>query len=868
MFPVIATNLFRRAAKCWESRRTAATIISGTKISQHVTERLKKDVVEMNQQLPGFRPGLVVLQIGINANHIRLPKMATEDEVLQSITMFNEDPDVHGLIVQLPLDSINPINTEKVTNAVNPDKDVDGLNSVNAGKLARGDLHNCFIPCTPHGCMELLKHAGVSVAGKNAVVIGRSKIVGAPMHDLLMWNHATVTCCHSKTPDLSAEVKRADIVVVGAGKAELLKGEWIKEGAVVIDVGINHIPDSSRPSGVRVVGDVHYPSAKERAGLITPVPGGVGPMTVAMLMENTVRSAQKFLQMYRPGKWSVTYTKLKPHRPWASDAWISQCAARKPILQLAKEIGLFSKEMERYDRSRARVSLDVLQRLDKQPEGKYVAVTGITSAAQAEGRSTVALGLAQALGAHLKVNAFACVRQPSLRHWLGVRGAADGGGCSQISMEEDLFGLLVPVRDDLRAFSSSQLKRLQRLGIEKSDPFTLNHDEIRCLVRLDINPDKRVDRASLNSELRAIMSLSRSVEDMKDRLARMVVAYSTSGEPVTTDDLGVSEVLCLVLKETLKPCLMQTLEGTPVFLHITPSTDIPWSSPSIMADKMALKLVGPHGFVVTETPDFENFLSITCRSSGLRPHVLVFVTSVRALKICGDGAGAQNLELLKRGCAHLQRRLEKARTYGVPLVVAVNTFSCDTEVEVEVVCDQARRFGAVEAVQCRSWSEGGAGALELAHGVQRAAEIQSTVHFPYELQMSVKEKMRRAAWQMFGAEDVELSAEAEEKLDLYVKQGFGNYPVCISHVRNDADVKVVPISDIQAFAGAGFLCCQPNMVSFTPISHTHTHPHTHTHTHTHTCSTVKIFQICVCVVVCEGGGVTLVYVSISEGACP
>ncbi|KAF7690591.1 C-1-tetrahydrofolate synthase, cytoplasmic isoform X2 [Silurus meridionalis] len=880
MFPVIATNLFRRAAKCWESRRTTATIISGTKISQHVTERLKKDVAEMNQQLPGFRPGLVVLQvgdrddsnlyismklkaaarIGINANHIRLPKMATEDEVLQSIRMFNEDPDVHGLIVQLPLDSINPINTEKVTNAVNPDKDVDGLNSVNAGKLARGDLHNCFIPCTPHGCMELLKHAGVSVAGKNAVVIGRSKIVGAPMHDLLMWNHATVTCCHSKTPDLPAEVKRADIVVVGAGKAELLKGEWIKEGAVVIDVGINHIPDSSRPSGVRVVGDVHYPSAKERAGLITPVPGGVGPMTVAMLMENTVRSAQKFLQMYRPGKWSVTYTKLKPDKPWASDAWISQCAARKPILQLAKEIGLFSKETERYDRSRARVSLDVLQRLDKQPEGKYVAVTGITSAAQAEGRSTVALGLAQALGAHLKVNAFACVRQPSLRHWLGVRGAADGGGCSQISMEEanflfpdteavsassgfitdtietfchyqdklsdqDLFGLLVPVRNDLRAFSSSQLKRLQRLGIEKSDPFTLNHDEIRCLVRLDINPDKRMDRASLNSELRAIVSLSRSVEDMKDRLARMVVAYSTSGEPVTTDDLGVSEVLCLVLKETLKPCLMQTLEGTPVFLHITSSTDVPWSSPSIIADKMALKLVGPQGFVVTETPDCENFLSITCRFSGLRPHVLVFVTSVRALKMCGDGAGAQisacfsssdqytkqNVELLKRGCAHLQRRLEKARTYGVPLVVAVNTFSCDTEMEVEVVCDQARSFGAVEAVQCRSWSEGGAGALELAHGVQRAAEIQSTVHFPYQLQMSVKEKMRRAARQMFGAEDVELSAEAEEKLDLYVKQGFGNYPVCISHVRNDADVKVVPISDIQAFAGAGFLCCQPNM---------------------------------------------------------
>ncbi|XP_034169736.2 C-1-tetrahydrofolate synthase, cytoplasmic isoform X1 [Pangasianodon hypophthalmus] len=887
MFPVIAINLRRRAVKCWESRRTVATVISGNKISQHVMERLKKDVAEMNRQLPGFRPGLVVLQvgdrddsnlyismklkaaarIGINANHIRLPKTATEDEVLQSIQLFNEDPDVHGLIVQLPLDSINPINTEKVTNAVDPDKDVDGLCSVNAGKLARGDLQNCFIPCTPNGCMELLKHTGVSVSGRKAVVIGRSKIVGAPMHDLLVWNHATVTCCHSKTPDLPAEVKMADILVVGTGKAEMLKGEWIKEGAVVIDIGINYIPDNSRPSGMRVVGDVHYPSAKERAAYITPVPGGVGPMTVAMLMENTVKSAKKFLQMYRPGKWNVLYTKLKPQKPQPSDVQISHCAARKPIHQLAKEIGLFSKEIQSYDRSRVRVSLDVLKRLDKQPDGKYVAVTGITSTPLTEGRRTVTLGLAQALGGHLKVNAFACVRQPSLQHCLGVRGAVVGGGYSQISMKEAsfkftgdseaisassglitdtitaychyqaklsdqaLFDLLVPVRDDHRAFSSSQLKRLQRLGVEKSDPSTLTQDEIRCLVRLDINPDVKTDRASLDSEIMAVVSLSRSVDDLQDRLAQIVVANSTSGEPITTEDLGVSSVVGLLLKESLKPCLVQTLEGTPVFLHISPLADVAWGSPSIMADKMALKLVGPQGFVVTETPHCENFFSITCRSSGLRPHVLVIVTSVRALKTCGGGprvtAGfplpeqyskqVKNLELLEKGCAHLKRRLETARACGVPVVVAVNTFSCDTEPEVEMVCNQARRFGAVEAVQCSSWSEGGAGALELARSVQSAAEIQSTLHFPYELQMPVIDKMRKAARQMFGAEDVELSAEAKEKLELYIKQGFGHYPVCIteSHIcmSNEAEVKVVPISDIQAYAGAGFLRFVPNMKS-------------------------------------------------------
>ncbi|KAK9956503.1 hypothetical protein ABG768_014234 [Culter alburnus] len=335
MFALTASVLRRGALRYRDSQCTMATIVSGNKTSQQVKERLKKEVAEMKTQFPGFRPGLVVLQvgdrddsnlyismklkaaaeIGINANHIRLPETATEDEVLQRILAVNENPAVHGLIVQLPLDSINPINTEKVTNAVAPEKDVDGLTSINAGKLSRGDLGDCFIPCTPNGCMELISQTGVSVMGKNAVVIGRSKIVGAPMHDLLLWNHATVTTCHSKTLNLAEQVGRADILVVGAGRAEMVKGEWVKEGAVVIDCGINHIPDRSKASGKRVVGDVHYPSAKERAGYITPVPGGVGPMTVAMLMKNTVESAKRFLQTYTPGKWNIMYTKKKPQEP-------------------------------------------------------------------------------------------------------------------------------------------------------------------------------------------------------------------------------------------------------------------------------------------------------------------------------------------------------------------------------------------------------------------------------------------------------------------------------------------------------------------------------------------------------------------------
>ncbi|XP_033846346.1 C-1-tetrahydrofolate synthase, cytoplasmic-like [Periophthalmus magnuspinnatus] len=299
-----------------EDQRLIATVVSGNKTARQVKQRLLVQVEQMQTQFSGFRPGLVVLQvgsrddsnlyissklkaaaeIGINAKHIRLPSTTSQDEVLRTVLGLNEDPEVHGVIVQLPLDSERPMDQDLITNAVSPLKDVDGLSCVNAGRLSRGELSDCFLPCTPQGCMELIAQTGVSVVGKQAVVIGRSKIVGAPMHDLLLWNHATVTVCHSRTRDLPKQVSRAEILVVGMGRAEMVRGEWIKEGAVVIDCGINHVPDDSRPSGKRVVGDVHYASANQRAGFLTPVPGGVGPMTVAMLMQNTVISAQRFLQ--------------------------------------------------------------------------------------------------------------------------------------------------------------------------------------------------------------------------------------------------------------------------------------------------------------------------------------------------------------------------------------------------------------------------------------------------------------------------------------------------------------------------------------------------------------------------------------------
>ncbi|CAG10709.1 unnamed protein product, partial [Tetraodon nigroviridis] len=874
----------------------------------------------MKVKNPSFSPGLVVLQvgdrddsnlyismklkaaaeIGITATHMRLPKTATEDEVLHSIKEVNENSSVHGLIVQLPLDSIHKIDTERVTNAVAPEKDVDGLTSINAGKLSRGDLGDCFIPCTPNGCMELIKQTGVSVAGKRAVVIGRSKIVGAPMHDLLLWSHATVTTCHSKTADLAGEVGRADILVVGIGKAEMVKGEWIKKGAVVIDCGINHVPDDSRPSGKRVVGDVHYASAKEQAGFITPVPGGVGPMTVAMLMANTVLSAKRFLESHQAGKWNISYTKLNLQKPVPSDIVISRSCVPKPIDHFATEVGLLSDEVELFGTTKAKVRLNIIQRLQAQPDGKYVVVTGITPTPLGEGKSTTTVGLVQAMGAHMKLNVFACVRQPSQGPTFGIKGGAAGGGYSQvIPMEEfnlhltgdihaitaannlvaaavdarmfhestqsdkALYNRLVPLSGGERKFSPIQINRLRKLGIEKTDPSSLTEEEVTRFSRLDIDPStvtwQRVldtnDRflrkitigqsptekgytreaqfdITVASEIMAVLALTTSLEDMRQRLARMVVATSRSGQPITTEDLGVSGALTVLMKDAIKPNLMQTLEGNPVFVHAGPFANIAHGNSSILADKIALKLVGPEGYVVTEAGfgadiGMEKFFNIKCRYSGLRPHVVVLVATVRALKMHGGGptvtAGMplpkeyidENLQLLEKGCSNMKKQIQNAQHFGVPVVVAVNAFKTDTEAELALVCSIAKAAGAFDAVRCTHWAEGGAGAVALGQAVQRASEAPSNFRFLYDLELPITDKIRTIAQKIYGADDIELLPEAQQKVERYSKQGFGSLPVCMAKTHlslsHEADRKgvptgfVLPIRDIRASAGAGFL---------------------------------------------------------------
>lgn len=290
-------------------RRNMAVIISGKEVADEIRSKLRDRV----DNLP-VKPKLAIVQvggrsdsdvyirmkmqfaesIGAQAELFKLPRDVTEGELASTVKQLNEDEKVHGIITQLPFDCENKIDSDKIVNLINPSKDVDGLCAFNAGKLLHGEMNtSSFIPCTPNGCLELIKKSGVKIEGTQSVVIGRSKIVGSPMAQLLVWNNSTVTICHSKTKNLEEICRQADILVAAVGRPEMVKKSWIKPGAVVIDCGINVIPDPSKKSGTRLVGDVDFQECKEVASAITPVPGGVGPMTVAMLISNTVESASR-----------------------------------------------------------------------------------------------------------------------------------------------------------------------------------------------------------------------------------------------------------------------------------------------------------------------------------------------------------------------------------------------------------------------------------------------------------------------------------------------------------------------------------------------------------------------------------------------
>ncbi|NWI95348.1 C1TM protein, partial [Pitta sordida] len=797
-------------------------------------------------------------------------------QIVSEILRLNEDPNVHGLALDLP----ESLCSSKVLNTVKPEKDVDGLSSVNVGRLVHGDVPDCLVSPTACAVMELLEDLG----GKTVVLVGADGAVGAALQSMLQRKGAVVVSCQWKAPQLQNELRHADVVVFGSMKPDDVPVSGIKPETTIISCYHN------LPSDKYSVGQQNNPAAENT----------VSSLAIAMRMQNMVKTMEQWIQSRQYRKWDLHCLKLQPLSPVPSDIEISRAQTPKAVDVLAKEIGLLTDEIEIYGRTKAKVRLSLLERLKDQPDGKYVLVAGITPTPLGEGKSTVTLGLVQALTAHLNINSFACLRQPSQGPTFGVKGGAAGGGYAQvIPMEEfnlhltgdihaitaannllaaaidarilhestqsdkSLYNRLVPVVNGMRAFSPIQLARLRRLGINKTDPETLTEEEASKFARLDIDPStitwQRVvdtnDRflrkitvgqantekgfvrqaqfdIAVASEIMAILALSTSLQDMKERLGKIVVANDKKGEPVTAEDLGVTGALAVLMKDAIKPTLMQSLEGTPVFVHAGPFANIAHGSSSVLADKIALKLVGEKGFVVTEAGfgadiGMEKFFNIKCRASGLVPSVVVLVATVRALKMHGGGpsvtAGAplkkeyteENLQLVADGCCNLQKQIQITQLFGVPVVVALNVFKTDSPAEVDLVCKIAKESGAFDAVPCNHWSAGGRGAVKLAQAVEKAANQKNNFKFLYNMELPIAEKIRIIAQKVYGAQDIELSPAAQSQVDRYTQLGFGNLPICmakthlsLSHQPEKKGVPtgfILPISNVRASIGAGFI---------------------------------------------------------------
>ncbi len=592
---------------------------------------------------------------------------------------------------------------------------------------------------------------------------------------------------------------------------------------------------------------------------------------------------------------------VKPVKPVPSDIDIAQATELLPIVAIAKQLGLGEGDLDLYGKHKAKIHLDVLDRIKDRPLGRYVDVTAITPTPLGEGKTTTTVGLSQALGAHLGIKVITVVRQPSMGPTFGIKGGAAGGGYSQIVPMEDfnlhltgdihavtvahdllaaaidarilheyyqddekLFGAFCPAdKQGQRRFSPTMFRRLRKLGIDKTDPAALTPEEKRRMFRLDIDPasitwnrvidvnDRFLRRIkiglgpeelglaretgydiSVASEIMAILALTTGMADMRERLGRMVIGTSRSGEAVSAEDLGVAGALTVLMKDAIMPNLMQTIENTPAIVHAGPFANIAHGNSSIIADQIALRLVGKDGFVVTESGfgadcGMEKFMNIKCRASGLVPSCVVIVATIRALKMHGGGpkvlAGRplapeytdENLGLLGNGLPNLVAHIKNAIGFGVPVVVAVNRFTSDTDAEIEMVRQSALGAGAEDAVMSDHWAEGGAGAVALARAVIAASGKKGNFHFLYPLEWDIKKKIETIATQIYGASAVDYEPAAEAKIELYTRLGYANLPICMAKTHlslshNPAWKGVpknyrLPVRDIKASVGAGFL---------------------------------------------------------------
>ena len=528
-----------------------------------------------------------------------------------------------------------------------------------------------------------------------------------------------------------------------------------------------------------------------------------------------------------------------------SDIEIAQAAKLRPITEIAKEIGINEDELELYGKYKAKIDLSILKRLESKPNGKYIDVTAITPTPLGEGKTVTTIGLSLGL-AKIGKKVSTCIRQPSLGPVFGIKGGAAGGGFSQVVPMED-FNLhltgdvhAVGLAHNLcAAFLDNHIYKGNKLNIDIDNILwrrvmdvsdrALRNIEIGLGGKQDGIPRKSGFDITVASEVMAILALTSDLKDLRKRLGKIVVAFNVDGKPVTTEDLKVAGAMAVLLKDAIKPTLMQALEHTPCFVHAGPFANIAHGNNSIIADRIALKL---SDYVVTESGfgadcGAEKFFNIKCRISGLVPNAVVVVCSVRALKMhSGDFkvvAGKplsedllrENTDAVERGGCNLEKQIENMKQFGIPVVVAINKFTSDTKNEIEAIRKKAIAAGAEDAVLSEVWEKGGEGGRDLAKAVDKAANKPSNFKFLYDINASIKQKIETIATKIYGAKDVQYDPEAEKKIALYTKLGYDKLPLCMAKTHlslsHDPNLKgapkgfTLPVRDVRASVGAGFL---------------------------------------------------------------
>lgn len=520
-----------------------------------------------------------------------------------------------------------------------------------------------------------------------------------------------------------------------------------------------------------------------------------------------------------------------------TDVEIAQSAKMKPISEIAKKVGLEDDDLELYGKYKAKIALEAINRLETNPDGKLILVTAINPTPAGEGKTTTMIGLSQALN-KLGKKSVVAMREPSLGPCFGIKGGAAGGGYAQVVPMEDIN---LHFTGDIHAITAANnlIAAMLDNSIHQGNPLNIDVRNIVWKRVVDLN-----DRALRNtvcglggklngvpredgfditvaSEVMAILCLATSLEDLKERAGRMIVAYNYEGNPVTVNDIEATGAVTLLLKDAIKPNLVQTLDHTPVFVHGGPFANIAHGCNSVMATKLAIKL---GDYAITEAGfgadlGAEKFLDIKCRQANLDPQAVVIVATVRALKMHGGvdkkELGTENLEALAKGIKNLEKHIENIAKYNLPSVVAINAFPTDSVAELQLLKDTCNKMGVDVAIS-KVWEKGADGGIELAEKLLEILDTKEANYQPlYDLNLSIKEKIETIAKEIYGADGVAFDKKVLTKMKKYEAQGLAHLPICVAKTQYSLSDQpallgrpsgfIVKINDLIPSAGAGFL---------------------------------------------------------------